>query len=428
MNNAGMSGGSMRVIGEYPLSHIQGGTKQGLDETSSEIQDAKPVITQDLHWSADGFTLTSVSSDRTVRRFVLSQDNAGDTPSLSLFSKFSRNQSIVTSAVSLPDRNILLCCKNLPIQLYPLQNAGECTTPGEADYRPTPTYSYSTVNGQTEEFETPYSIRFLSPCEFITGSVRNSVSLYDVERREPLWHLRSDKLRCGRAAYKSIVSCFEEPCVPRDDTAQGSLNPAVLHFGTYKNEMYRVDLRTAASRRGKAKPLDVFRENNRRGNGIYQILRSDNDMYMYVLKRQSDVIEVHDLRRLGENVSTLQLPFKVRNQKFRASLSAYNGLSIGTTHGTVETWNRSLVESGGVSQHTQNNNPIPPTSSTAVNWGNTSLPSRINIFQQNPENAYIAAVSFSPDKTAPPFSPDKTDPPLHAPAAPNSGICIVEHT
>ena len=398
---------------------------------SDDYLDVHPVICQELSWSKDGSKLTSVSSDRVIRRYIISRESTTELPSLSLYSQFSKNQSIVTSVVSPSDSHILLCSRNLPIQLYPLEPPlDEPTLPENIPTDPSPVYSYSTTNGQTEAFETPYSARFLSPWQFITGSVRNSVSLYDIERREPLWQWRSDKLKCGRAAYKAIVSCFEEQCIPVDGNSSEHLNSNILHFGTYKNEIYRADLRTAIGRRA-IKPLDLVQQNNKQGNGIYQILRSDNGMYLYALKRQSDEIEVYDTRKLSTVVSRLRIPFKVRNQKFKASLSSYNGLCIGTTHGTMETWDRSLVESGGISRNAIENcdlnghgqDGIPPTTSTSINWGSsnqetdTPTSQRINIVKQNPENPYMAAISYSPDKN------DKLS---YQAASDNSGICIVE--
>lgn len=371
---------------------------------SSDISQ-RPIICQDIYWSTDGQLLTAVTDDHGIRQYVIANNDSERTLKLPLAQRFFKNQSIVSSDISLiysfennfnnNDMNtILIGSRNLPIQLYSLN------LENEQDKR-APIFAYNTVNNQTEKYEVPYMIRYINKREFITGSTRNSVSLYDLERKDPVWKIRSDKIRCGKAVYKAIVSCFDELASPNALYECDSFSTNNRYFGTYKNEIYHFDTRA------RSPSMKLMHGNNNCGNGIYQILKSENGNYVYVLKRRSDLITIHDTRNFFSKVGELKLPFTIKNQKFKASISTYDGLSIGTPQGTIINWERGLIEFGGIPRDTNEQtepNSICPTTihryhpvSDKENPAIYTAP-RINIIKPNPNNPEQLAISYSPDK------------------------------
>jgi len=395
-------------------------------EPSKSNRSPRSIICQDLYWSLDGRCVTAVTDDHAIRRYMIAHDSNGKTI-LQLTNRVFKNQTIVSSemvpndtstiAIDNPGEKILIGSRNLPIQLYSLNSTNDDVTSD------TPLFTYSTMNPQNEVFETPYSISSLTQETFLVGSIRNSVSLYDISCKEPIWNIRSDKIKSGKAQYKSIVSCFDEGCT--GVTNSNGHNDNYLrtkYFGTYKNEIYRVDLRV--NRKG----MDCVQQNNKKGNGIYQLLKSENGLYLYVVKRQSNQISIYDIRKHGSCLNSLKLPFMIKNQKFKANISSFNGLSIGTTANNIINWERSIVESGGITRHDyeldikfSDNKSILTTMTTSIGGSieehpiGTQQERRINIVKQNPEYLDQTVVSYSPDKTALPNITQDA-----------SGICLID--
>ncbi|KAG0669205.1 Swt21p [Maudiozyma exigua] len=379
----------------------------------SNIQ-PKPIICQDLYWSSDGNSIVSISDNHVVTRYVIEQDKNGNSM-LTLTDKLSRSGSIISSAL-IPNDNmcgILIGSKQLPIQLYSLDS--DDTKVNNAANKPVPVYSYDTMNPQNEVYETPYSMSYESPNNFFVGSIRNSVSLFDINRREPIWNIRSDKIKCGgtKGAYKAIVSCFDESC-------GGINNQNYLRskfFGTYKNEIYQFDTRV------KRATMQLIQSSDSKGNGIYQLLKSENELYLYVVKRQCDHVMIYDSRHFGKPISKLNLGYKIKNQKMKGNMTSFNGLSIGNNNGEILNWERSLIESGGISRNCTGDNidfaTLSPTSVTNVRHNNHDSDlieeTRINLINQNPVYLDQTIVSYSPDKN---FESHFTED--------RSGICLIE--
>ena len=363
---------------------------------------SRPTICQDIYWSSDGNSIVSVTDDHVVRRYTIEEGINGKR-SLTLTNELSRSGSIVSSTL-IPNEDkinedacrILIGSKQLPIQIYSLNSKD--TELSNTTKKPAPIYSYNTMNPQNEIYETPYSISYESPNSFFVGSIRNSVSLFDINRREPIWNIRSDKIKCGgnKGAYKAIVSCFEESC--GGVNSQNYLRSKL--FGTYKNEIYQFDTRV------KKATMQMVQPNDNRGSGIYQLLKSENELYLYVLKRQCDHIMIYDSRNFGKPISKLSLTYKIKNQKMKANISDFNGLSIGDNNGNILNWERSLIESGGISRNRTTSETelksLLPTSVTklplVISDKDSTEEMRINTIKQNPVYLDQTIVSYSPDK------------------------------
>ncbi|CAI1675158.1 hypothetical protein SEUBUCD646_0N01410 [Saccharomyces eubayanus] len=313
-----------------------------IGETSDGRMEKK-VLCQDIFWSCDGTSLVSVHNDFGIRQYLIPEEKDGDNKNKELllllpFSRFFKNQSIVSCAVhplySLYDEpsggvatdKIAIGSKNFPLQLYSVMD-GQCVA------------TFDTTNEMNGEYETAYSVKTDTEAHIYTGSHRNKVAIYDMNRREAVWmHRSSKKASKGR---HSIISCFEE-----QPAGAAALPRGPLLCGSYANELFLVDPRHRQT-------VAISRSGQKAAMGVIQILTSDNGRYVYVTRRNSDKISVYDRRDLQREVSLLALPFRVRQDsaKFKACVDATHGLSMGTPWGAVLNWGHDLVEFGGVSPH-----------------------------------------------------------------------------
>ncbi|CAI4035931.1 hypothetical protein SMKI_14G1400 [Saccharomyces mikatae IFO 1815] len=317
----------------------------------------KSVLCQDIFWSSDGTSFVSVHNDFGIRQYLVPEEtdmNKGKKNLLIPFSRFFRNQSIVSCAVDpfyslyggksgeVANDRIVIAGKNFPLQLYSIMD-GQCIA------------SYDTTNELNGEYETAYSMRIDTEAHIYTGSHRNKVAIYDMNRREAVWMHRSTK-RASKTR-QSIISCFEEypiggQILPRES----------LLCGSYANEVFQVD-----SRRQRLEKINYAR---RTPGGIVQILASDNGRYVYIVRRNSDAIYVYDRRNLQRELNTLALPFRIHNNfvKSKAYIDMTYGLSIGTPQGTVLNWGRDVVEFGGICSYHKMQDMVPTSIQAESKW------------------------------------------------------------
>jgi WD40 repeat protein len=119
------------------------------------------------------------------------------------------------------------------------------------------------------------------------------------------------------SATKGIVSALAVS--PDDILATGTFNDVISIFSrSYEH-------------------ISTF--NTSRVRGITQIIWSSDARYMYIIPRQSQDIEVWDIRSTGEMVSVLTGRQAVTNQRIWADLSADGSwLVSGGTDGNVRGW------------------------------------------------------------------------------------------
>ena len=406
---------------------------------SAEFQNGttfRPTICQELFWSYDGTSLLAVFNDTGIRQYLIPETdseydiedaerkgkNKQDLKShiavneLVPFRRFFKNKSIVSCEVhpryspynANPDENsILISSRDLPLQLYSLNLATEKGNTKGNHQASKPIFSYDTVNEHNEQLLTPFSIQYLNTREFLTGSSRNTVRLYDRTRRQPLWTVNSTRAECGPSSLnKNIVSCFSElPTGKKCDVITNN-SPRYKLCGTYKGEVYLIDTRATRASfsciyRCRARPP---------GGGIYQLLESENEHYIYCIQRRSRVIDILDVRTGFKKINSLGLPFTISQQKFKASISEYYGLTIGTPDGRLLTWSRDTVEFGGLERNASNvehSRPLPPDVELTVSHtggesgeekGGQYRKPRVNLVSYNPSDLRCVAISYSPDK------------------------------
>lgn len=335
----------------------------------------RPVICQNIFWSKDGSSIVTISDDYGIRQYMTCfEDN---TDQLIPLTRMFKNRSIVTGQVhplyslynDTGNFNVLLtACKDLPLQMYSLQDTeGPCLN------------HYNVSNNESGTWETPHAINWTDENEFLIGSVKNRVSLFNCHRRSPVWTFQSKR---GNATSKSIVSCFNERPHGEFSSTKHSI------FGTYKNELHLLDYRMR---------YPQFLHRSPQGTGYIQLLESVNGHYIYALKRNTNLIDVLDTREIHRPVNRLQLPFRMGNQKHKASITRTNGLTIGTDDGKIVGWTSSAIEFGAIDRsgftHDDGSGEKPElTFETGFNS------SRINIVQQSPTEFSVCALSYSPDK------------------------------
>lgn len=356
----------------------------------------KPVAIQDMKWSHDGTSIITISNDTGIRQYLIPEENTDDSignenrPDPSLLTPFTRgfkNKSIVCSEIhplnSMYDRDynfVLLGSRDMPIQMYDLNIQEE-----EEEYEnitllskrhSNVRYSYNIVNPMNEKFESPFSIK-IYPHQydrFYTGGVNNIIKIYDFNRSLPICEYSVSR----RNSNRSIISCFEE------GSNNYMIDNKVVLWASYKNEFGRLDTRCA---KGYSKNTyeAKYRLLQNLGNGIYQMIRSDNGHYLYIFLRKSDKIQIFDMRNMGSKpINELKLPFKIGYQKILASMVEGQGLMLGSSQNTLLVWDKALIESGGITNREQVKDNYGFHAISIDNLYSSTNGARINIITQSP--------------------------------------------
>lgn len=330
---------------------------------------SKCTICQEIFWSKDSTSFITVHSDFGIRQF-LRPDDITTIDSLTPYTRVFTTESVISAAAhqdySLYDSNpgnlathcILIGSRNVPIKLINLETTEKLET----------VVSYNIMNQENEKYEVPYSLKFVdtSP-QFVAGSTRNKVSLFDITRRDPVTRYSYNrKGRCGTTSYKSVISCFD-----RGDR--------VIMCGSYKTQLFRIDTRS------KERMEMVYRSATRNNTGgYYQLINTHNGNYLYCFRRNSDKIDIFDVRS-QRLLNQFQLPYTT-NKKLKAS---YNSeLAIGTPHGNIISWETSTVEAAGISRDNKIETCHPDTTHHIPKG-------MINIVAESPDSQ-VYAVSHSP--------------------------------
>lgn len=387
----------------------------------SECNDGvnKPVVIQDMKWSCDGTSITTISNDTGIRQYLIPEEtddkngfNEGEHGTLlTPFIRKYKNRSIVCSEIhplnSMYDEKYnftLLSSRDMPIQMYNLSSENA----GSSNVR----YTYDIMNPLNEKFEVPYSIKIFPNQNdiFYTGASGNKIKIYDMNRSSPI---NEYYCRRGRGS-KSIISCFE------DRSNNYVMNDKVMMWANYKNEIGHLDTRCdpkdPRTMRSKHTIPRQF------GDGIYQMIRSDNDHYLYVLLRQANKIQIFDQRGTFEPINTLMLPFKMGYQKHLAIIDEDRGMVLGSDQGRLLNWDKSLIGSGGVIKGEADSDNEAEVTIMKSKGSLTNKNAKIHIVSRNPSNeptvsSYAIATSSDRKHYKLPSGPP-----------PQSSLSILTHT
>lgn len=345
----------------------------------------KPVICQDIYWAVDGTSFVTVHDDYGIRQYLMPECGTDEGKrNLIPFTRVFKNQSIVASRVhpryslfngSESFNVILLSQRDVPLQLCPL--SVESSSFGSMR-------SFDVTNPANGRLQVAHAIDFDCENNFLAGFDRNRVSVYDINRSDPVWTAQSSKKECGSSFQRHIVSCF-------DSQASQYLENTTRYFGTYKGELHAID-----QRRHDTQLL----HQSDSGSGFIQILTSASGHFLYGTKRNSNIIDVLDVRQTHQKINELELPFKIGTQKFKGNLSATTGLTMGTDRGYVVNWSSDFVEFGGIDRTCSANSNVRRFPGDLVRW-DSDMPygdSRLNLIHESPAEAGLFLMSFSPDK------------------------------
>ncbi|QLL32559.1 hypothetical protein HG536_0D00810 [Torulaspora globosa] len=370
--------------GNHSYSFPKLGQSVYLDDKSKSLE--KPVICQDIYWAQDGTSVVTVHDDYGIRQYLVPECGTNEEKrDLIPFTRVFKNQSIVASRAhprySLFNGSerfniILLSQRGVPLQLYPLSL--EASSFGSMR-------SFDVTNPVNGRFQVAHAIDFDCGNNFLAGFDRNRVSVYDINRCDPVWTAQPSKRQCGSSFQRHIVSCFDL------QASQSCLDNTTRYFGTYKGELHAID-----QRRNNTQLL--YRSDS--GNGFIQVLKSANGRFLYGIKRNSNIIDVLDVRQTHQKINELELPFKMRTQKFKGNLSATTGLTMGTDRGYVVNWSSDFVEFGGIDRTCSGHSNVQRFSGDLVGWDRDMPygPSRFNLIQESPAEAGLFMMSYSPDK------------------------------
>lgn len=342
---------------EYPFPHLEQSIYTQANNNKVDKSINKPVFIQDMKWSHDGTSISSVSNDSGIRQYLIPEEGQSTADeeedgaqSLTPFIRKFKNRSIVCSEIhplnSMYDdiyNYVLLASKNVPIQMYSLSAQFDSK---EEDSYSNVRHTYKIMNDMNEKFEIPYSMKIFEnrPDMFFSGGLRNKIKMYDVNRTDPL-----STYNIGKGGPKSIISCFE------DRSSQYVMNDKVFFWGNYKNEIGSLDTRTDPKHFKST--INLPKVKGSFGDGIYQIIRSVSGHYLYIFSRQSRSVQVLDSRQIGSHVQAvnrLYLPFKIGYQQCKAAIDEDLGLIMGNRSKQDEIgilqWDKSLIETGGRSR------------------------------------------------------------------------------
>ncbi|QLQ79435.1 hypothetical protein HG537_0C00820 [Torulaspora globosa] len=354
------------------------------DDKSKKLE--KPVICQDICWAQDGTSFVTVHDDYGVRQYLVPECGMNEEKrDLIPFTRVFKNQSIVASRVhpryslfngSESFNVILVSQRDVPLQLCPL--SVEASSFGSIR-------SFDVTNPVNGRFQVAHAIDFDLENNFLAGFDRNRVSMYDINRCDPVWTAQSSRKQCGSSFQRQIVSCFDLQAsqLYQDNTTR--------YFGTYKGELHAIDQRRCDTQ-------FLYRSDS--GNGFIQLLMSASGRFLYGIKRNSNIMDVLDVRQIHQKINELELPFKIGTQKFKGNLSATTGLTVGTDRGYVVNWSSDFVEFGGIDRTCNANSNVRRFSGDLVHW-DSDMPygdSRLNLIQESPVEAGLFLMSYSPDK------------------------------
>lgn len=120
------------------------------------------------------------------------------------------------------------------------------------------------------------------------------------------------------------------------------VNNKVILWANYKNQFGQLDTRFDP-RYSNDTDRAIYQIPQNIGNGIYQMIRSDNDRYLYILLRNSNVIQIFEMMNMDiGHINQLKLPFRVGYQEILASIIEDQGLVIGSNQNTLLVWGQSI--------------------------------------------------------------------------------------
>lgn len=324
---------------------------------------SQPVITSQLEWLPDSSALLTVSSDRGIRTYIPPQTLLDQPVDQLLAYTRSFLPSITTTCIH-PQSSlytgivpIAISGMEVPLKLYNV-------IPDEKG-RLRPLRVFNNSHPQTEKYYKTSCLTFLNDKTILSGGSRR-IQMFDIERSDPIGEL--DRVSGIVSAMTPTNSEFVT-----DGWWCGSWNGSVSLYSNNGEQISQTKL----------------------PHGVFQILESDNDKYIYVIPRHDDHIQVLDVRMGLSPVCSLD-QFKSSAQRITATvLPNGQGLLTGTTRGTINHYYDSEVGINALRSIDTPCFPVPHVSAHSQEPGIVAY----SVGDRSTHKPHVTIALLTPDET-----------------------------
>lgn len=304
------------------------------------------LLCKDLTWAHDGSSVVSVHEDFGVRVYTMPSNlGAEDELEPDLLVALSRTfaANLIISHLVHPDFSLydnqayetganvmLLAERQLPIKLVSL-------IPGESLVA-----SYHFKDDENDCYYDSHSLLFLSSRTFACG-LANCIGFFDIARNKPVSTKKPRKV--------GIVSAISS-----------SKTDSSIFCGSYLNNLTVFD----------STSLEIIEQKNLLGgDGIYQILESDNGNFIYPLSRRANEIPILDKRMGYAIVDTLtgwhaDASNNTQQKMFGDTIERNQGLLVGNQNSQILLWKDCAIGMGGLPEILTREPIEPPSPPTTI--------------------------------------------------------------
>ena len=299
-----------------------------------------------LQWTADGTSLISTLSNNEIQTIVVPAnllDGIDEPHQLEVYCSIASPEPVKVVAgfprfdLQDPSTTIFLsAARDLPVRLSSALTGAKLA-------------SYPLVNPMTEEYISPYALRFTSDGSHFAVGSESLISVFDLSRpgQEP-------PFSCPTGP-KGRVTNFNPSTSMRGIVSALDLEPSsnILAAGTFSRQVALYDAG------GQGECLGAFTVAGNKadeaigGRGITQVLWSQCGRYLHIAERMSSGVMVYDIRQTGQLLSWLHGREAITNQRLGIDScgSERDGQEIwaGGTDGTIKRWKNAHHFEGPVS-------------------------------------------------------------------------------
>ena len=349
MSSQSSAGGGGGGQDEYAVTLLAQASAQN-DAASTDGGRQQNRFFTSAQWTADGTSIITELSDRTVSTFVVPDDLLQETDAVRTLQPqatiaLPEPTSTVTPApfFSLLDpasQTLLVGCRDHPIQLYP-------AFPG--DEGAAPLASYKLIKKETEEHITPSSLLWKYPgTHFVCGSA-DRLDYFDMSRHGsdgpvltiPTIPSRRHISKGSGVGMRGTVSALAASQANPEHSFVLAAGTRTRWLGLY--DMHRTD-KIVANWSVAGAGEDAFQV-ALGGQGIVQLLWSPDGRYLVVNERHARGLLVYDVRGSGRLLSVLRGRPAATQQRlgcdaYQNDLLAQTGPEVwgGSADGTVCVW------------------------------------------------------------------------------------------
>lgn len=289
---------------------------------------------QDLQWTPDGTGLIAHTADQTLTTFILPPDlltaprshhvqpyatlpSPSRVQAYTCYPHYNLQDALTTLILSSP--------ASLPLQLT------------NTLYPSTKHATYSLIHPATEDFIAPASLRFTRDGRHFVAGCRDELAVFDVSRdgSGPVETYRTTVSRKAKKLYRARSLGCSGKIMALDISAEEGL----LAAGTTNREVAIYD------HEGRGECVTAFGlagdKEIARGTGVMQVLWTPDARYLLVAERQSNEVQVFDIRGGFRRLCRLTGRKADTTQRMRVdAVQTADGCEVwaGCTDGLVRMW------------------------------------------------------------------------------------------